>query len=117
MSDPFAPAVPELADLLRQAHPCWCQPEDGFVAIPDAGTYLVRDGRAVTVPEPVALPPLGDLIGQALRGVYEEAARALVGSPAHARAEVRVTAEGIHGPVEVGTFVITRLPEEGENRG
>lgn len=117
MTNPFTPAVPELADLLREAPACWCQPEDGFVAIPDAGTYLVRDGRAVTVPEPVALPPLSDLTNQVIRSVYEEAARALVSAPAHARAEVRLTAEGVNGLVDVGTFVITRLPEEGETRG
>jgi hypothetical protein len=117
VANPFTPAVPELADLLRQAHACYCQPEDGFVAIPDAGTYLVHEGRAVTVPEPVELPSLNDLIGQTLRRVFEEAARALVGAPDHARAEVRLTAEGVNGLVDVGTFVIARPPEAGENRG
>lgn len=117
MADAFTSAVPALAHVLREAPRCFCQPEDGFVAIPDAGTFLVQDGRAAAVPEAVEFPPLDDLIGQTIRGVYEEAACALVGAPAHARAEVRLTAEGIHGPVEVGTFVITRLPEEGEARG
>lgn len=113
MADPFAPVVPALGDLLNEAQPCYCQQgRDQFVAIPRAGTYLVQDGRAATVPEPTPVVPLGDFIGQVISGMYDYAARTLADAPPGVQLQVRLSADGTADARVLGTYVFEREPQE-----
>lgn len=109
----LATTLPASPGPLREVGRCYCQPTEGFMAIPDTGTYLVREGRVevASVPEPEG-PLFANLLAAVVRSVYGQAARALADAPAGAQAEITLTADAPGGPMELGRYEFTRLPEE-----
>lgn len=106
------PQLPALDNLLRDIRPCFCQPDTGqFIAIPDAGTYLVQGGRAAALPEPVPDVPLGDLISRTVRDMYDYAAQTLADAPPGTELEIVLKADGAHDTRLLGTYVFTRTQE------
>lgn len=111
----MADTLPVLAELLREAPLCHCQPaKTPFIAVPAIGTYLAQNGRAAIVPEPVPVAPLGDILNQTIRGMYEYAARTLADAPPGVELEIRLRADGDHEARLIGTYTFTRTQEAGD---
>lgn len=107
--------LPALGALLADMRPCFCQPGTGqFIAIPDAGTYLVKDGRAALAPDEAPDLPFDDLISRTVRDMYEYAARTLADAPPGVELEIRLRADGDHEARLIGTYVFTRTQEAGD---
>lgn len=105
-----------LAELLREAPLCHCQPaKTPFVAVPATGTYLAQNGRAAIVPEPVPVVPLGDVISETIRGMYDYAALTLADAPPGVQLEIKLTADGTAGARLLGTYVFERAPQEADH--
>lgn len=101
------------ANALREVGRCYCQPAGQFIAVPEAGTYLVQDGRmqAVGVSAPQG-PPFDQLLAEVVRSVYGKAARVLADAPPGAQAEITLMTDTPDGPVAFCRYQFTRTPEE-----
>lgn len=110
-----APSLPMLGALLSDMTPCFCQPgTEQLIAIPAAGTYLVQDGRAAIVPDPVPDVPVADLIGQTIRDMYAYVARTMADAPPGTELEITLKTDGVHEARVLGTYVFTSAQEDGD---